>query len=165
MSTILEQRMNDLDSPPPINSLELPFIAYNTDIKQITITAIIFPAADGTYVHRIPPICIPGPIDTAWCVQWNLLSVGGLSATFKTIGITLVPTTTTEPSPIAFSGLRTLPFPNSNQCQAKIINKGQGFAKYSIHPTVANATGVVISPQFASDSFDPTIAVVEEPMG
>jgi hypothetical protein len=164
MSAITEQRMIDLDTLLPVAPEHpLPTVIYNAKGKLIIATIIISPASDpAKYRHEAPPICLPGPKGSTWTVLWTLLSAGGLSATFETNGIAMP----TESSPIVFYGSTTLPPPMSNQCQGDIAKAaGTGSVKYQIQPIVINGNGVVLKHSVVEDAFDPTIALVEEPMG
>jgi len=155
--------MIDLDTLLPVSPVQLPTVIYNAKGKLIIATMIISPASDPTkYRHEAPPICVPGPTGSTWTVIWILLSVGGLSATFETNGIAMP----TESWPIVFSGSTTFPPPLSSQCQGDITNvSGTGSVKYQIKPIVLDGNGVVLKHNVAEDAFDPTIALVEEPMG
>jgi hypothetical protein len=164
MPAIIEQATADPIPAPPLTTT-LPTVAYDVFAKLIIATVILsLSKIKDTYDAYIPPICVPGPTGATWTVQWNLVPVDGLQATFGPDG---VHPRTTVPENIIFFGAATL----QTQCLAEITNNvtAASFFDYDLDISVS-ANGVPLKrrtrahSEVVIDIIDPTIAVVPDPI-
>ena len=85
MSAMEQTTVDPVTSTPAQPVLPLPSVEYNLAGKTIMATVVISASKTNSdeYDYQIPPICVPGPTDSTWSVEWRLVAVtSGLSAIF-----------------------------------------------------------------------------------
>lgn len=175
MQAIMEQAtINQVTSSTNTPAMALPTVTYDPTSNLIFATVILSPSdtTPGEYIHKIPPICIPGPIGSTWTVTWNLVPLEGLSAIFGEGGVVIPDPANPEqgrpvPKDVIFSGSTTLQ--PLSQCLAQIITKVPviDYFNYRLDISVTDTHGASLRPsaEVRFYTIDPTIALVKEPMG
>jgi hypothetical protein len=174
MQAIMEQATIDqVTSSTSTPVMTLPTVTYDPTSNLIFATVILSPSdTHGEYIHKIPPICIPGPIGSTWAVTWTLVPLEGLSAIFGEGGV-VIPDPANPglsrpvPKDVIFSGSMILP-PRS-ECLAQITTNVPviDYFNYRLDISVKDTHGASLRPsaEVRFYTIDPTIALVKEPMG
>jgi len=144
---------------------QLPTVTFDQEESTINATVIISPGDEpGTYRHHVSALSAAGPTGSLWNVIWTLAPTTGLSATFKNDGLIIPKPGTPLPAGVYNININRLDL-SASQRQLTFTNNvtDVNVVRYDLDLDVRDSEGKTLA-RFANIIFDPTIAVVKEPM-
>ena len=139
----------------------LPSTQYDLDKKQIYASVIISKSVDGDgYDILVPGILVPGPLGASWTVNWLLqTTIVDFQATLQSVTI----------EPIASDPLDGVIISLSLNLQQVTITNNLpevgNVTAFNYVLTIVDGNGNPLPPSKRTQRIDPTISVVQEPMG
>lgn len=144
--------------------MQAPTVEYDLLQNLIIVTVVVSPVDAQDIRIDAPPVTL---LFGTWALTWNLVTTAGLSAEFGEPGIILPPEMNQSPVSVLSNPSR-----DDGQWAAILQNHGSAMAVFNYSISVdwsfvdpAQAPSPQIPQKHVKTIKDPTIAVVEEPVG